>query len=570
MPTGWRGIFLLPFWRSGRPFARLVRHFLVRLARSEQDPAATEVELGVGALLGLLSVPGAVTCFILLSKYSSFLNWYRFGRQPDYLAVSLPDKYLFLALAMSITGIVTVLKWDKILPDQQDYLNLAPLPVKPHAILLANAAAIAFAVLVFAVDVNAVPAILFPLFVTAAGQSSVAGFLQFVAVHAACVLAASIFTFCAVFAVLGAISAVLPREAFRAASSWLRGVLLVSFLALLVSGVAGPSALLRRLHTDPHSPVPFLPSLWFLGLYQSWQHRATPVLAGLAQSAAPYSLAVFALALFSYGLSYRRRFAATLEGGRRPSEQRVAAGLLWLLDLFAAGAGGFVRAGHCFTVRALLRNESHRVSVAVAVGIGWLVGWQAGPLAAPFSAAYVLILGLRLAFEMPAGAAAAWIFRAVLDPREHETLPLARRVILSFLTPLVLLPALALAWWSSGFPAALLHSLYLLALGMCLVELQLAGYRKIPLTCPTPGFRDRLPMLCLVQFLGFEFFTRAGFALEQWMLNAPWRLPLVPAAMLAAWYWNRRRLDDAREAGELEEGLTFENVQVQAVERLNL
>jgi len=45
---------------------------------------------------------------------------------------------------------------------------------------------------------------------------------------------------------------------------------------------------------------------------------------------------------------------------------------------------------------------------------------------------------------------------------------------------------------------------------------------------------------------------------------------LVPVAMLAAWYWNRRRLDDAREAGELEEGLTFENVQVQAVERLNL
>jgi hypothetical protein len=105
---------------------------------------------------------------------------------------------------------------------------------------------------------------------------------------------------------------------------------------------------------------------------------------------------------------------------------------------------------------------------------------------------------------------------------------------------------------------------------MCLVELQLAGYRKIPLTCPTPGFRDRLPMLCLVQFLGFELFTRGGAAMELWMLAAPLRFLLLPLAMLGAWLWNRRRLRDAREAGELEEGLTFENVRIPAVERLNL
>jgi hypothetical protein len=570
MPNEWRKIFSRPWWRNGRAFVRLVRHFLVRLVRSEEDPASSEVQLGVGALLGLLSVPGSMTCFILLDKYSSFLNWYRHRLPPDYFAVSLPDKYLFIALAMAITGIVTVLKWDKILPDAQDYLNMAPLPILPRSVLGANAAAIALAVLVFAVDVNAIPGIFFPLFVTASAGTGMAGFLQFAAIHAACVLGASIFTFGAVFAILGTISAVLPREAFRAASSWLRGILLLSFLMLLVSGFAGPQALLRRLSLDPHSPIRFLPSLWFLGLYQVWQHRPQAVLTGLAHSVGPGSLAVLALALLSCALSYRRRFAAALEGGRRPSDQRAAAALLWLLDLFATGANGFVRASHRFTVRALLRSESHRVCVAVAIGIGWLVAWHDGPLAAPFSAAYVLILGLRLEFEMPAGAPAAWIFRAVLDPREHETLPVARRVILSFLTPLVLVPALALAWWTAGFATAALHVLFLLAMGLCLAELQLAGYRKIPLTCPTPGFRDHLLMLCLVQFLGFEFFTRVAFAMEEWMIAAPWRLLFVPLAMLGAWYWNRSRLRDAREAGELQEGLTFENVHVPAVERLNL
>ena len=574
MPNGWRKIFSRPWWPDnpgkGRPFARLVRHFLVRLVRGEQDPASSEVELGVGALMGLLSVPGAMTCFLLLDKYSSFLNWFRHRVHQDFFVVSVPDKYLFLSLAMGITGIVTVLKWDKILPDGQDYLNLAPLPVRPRAILLANATAIAIAVLVFALDVNSVPAFFFPLFVATGAQWSFVAFLQFAAVHAVCVLSASIFAFGVVFALLGTVSAVLPRQAFRACSSWLRGLLLVSFLTVLGSGFAGPAALLRNLQLDPHSPVRFLPSLWFLGMYQAWQHRATPVMAQLAHFVAPGSLGVLALALLSYGLSYRRRFAATLEGGGRPSDQRTAAAILWVLDLFSARTSGFVRACHRFTVRAMLRDETHRLAIAVALGVGWLAAWQDGPLAAPLTAAYVLVLGLRLAFELPAGASAAWIFRAVLDPREHETLPVARLVILSFVTPLVLLPGLALAWWHNGLPVALLHVLYLLALVVCLSEVELAGYRKIPLTCPMPGFREHLLVQCLVQFLGFELFTRSGAALEQWMLAAPFRFLLVPLAMGGTWAWNQRRRRDARDAGELEEGLTFENIHVPAVERLNL
>jgi hypothetical protein len=570
MPNGTLIRFSLPFWRSDRPFARLVRHFLVRLVRSEQDASSSEVQLGAGALLGLLAIPGAMTSFILLDKYSTFLSWMRGHLHQDVFVISAPDKYLFLTLGMAITGIVTVLKWDKILPDAQDYLNLAPLPIRPRTVLAANAVAIAIAAVVFAIDVNGMPAILFPLFVSTGGELNFADFLRFVAVHAACMMLASLFTFGAVFAILGAISAVLPRQVFRAASSWLRGIFLVAFLALLVSGVAGPVALLRALGKDPHSPARFLPSLWFLGLYQVWQNRPQAVMAALARNVAPGLLAVLLLVILSYGLTYRRRFAAAMESVRRPTEQRASMALLWCLDLFAAGADGFVRAAHRFTVRALLRSESHRLCVAVALGVGWLSGWQSGPLGAPFAAAYILILGLRLAFELPAGVPAAWVFRAVLDPREHETLPVARRATFSFLTPLVLLPAFALAWWSNGLLVALLHLLYLTALTISLAELQLSGFRKIPLTCPTPGFRDHLLMLCLVQFLGFEFFTRGGFAMEQWILDAPWRLLVVPLVMVGAWYWNRRRLHDAREAGELEEGLTFDNVHAQVVERLNL
>jgi len=554
------------------PFGRLVSQFLARTVRGSvpvnQGSADSEFDLGIGGLLGLLATPGAFTCFLLLDKYSALLNWMRSRRQDIYL-VSLPDKYLFIALAMAVTGIVTVLKWDKILPDSQDYLNLAPLPVHRRIILLANAAAIAIAVLVFAVDVNAVPTFLFPLFVCASGQTSVAEFLRFAGVHFTCVLLASFFSICAVFAVLGTLAAVLPRETFRAVGSWIRGIVLLALIALLLTGFAGP-ALLRHLELAPGSAVRFLPSLWFLGLYQSLQHRATPVLAGLAYSALEGTAAAFLLMAVSYAGSYRRRFAGVLEGGPRPSEQRLIALLLAFLDFCSYRAAGFPRACHRFAVRALLRSEPHRLAISVSIGLGWLMASQGSAQAAPLSAVYLLILGIRLAFELPAGVPANWIFRAVLDPRSNETLPVARRVILSFLIPLVLLPALALAWWRAGWAIAIMQTVYVLALSLCLIEIQLAGYRKIPLTCPMPGFRDNFLMLCFMQFLGFEVFTRAGAATEQWMLEHPLRLLILPALMYAVWRWNRNRIREAREAGEWEEGLTFENVPLRAVERLNL
>jgi hypothetical protein len=548
-----------------RPFSsyfRLVGHFLARLARSGNDAASTELELGVGGLLGLLAAPGAFSCLLLLDKYSTFLNWMRGRLHTDLYVASLPDKYLFLSIAMAVTGIVTVLKWDKILPDAQDYLNLAPLPIRPRAILLANAAALAIAVLVFAVDVNGVSAVFFPLFVTAAAQTDFVAFLDFVAVHAACMLLASVFTFCAVFALLGTLAALLPREAFRAISCWVRGIVLVGFIALLLTGFAGPEA------------VKHLPSFWFLGLYQTWQHRATPEMTQAANTALAGVAAAFLLMVASYSLSYRRRYAAVLEGGRPPSKQPLVGLLPRFLDLFASRAASFPRACHGFVVRALLRNETHRLAIAVSLGLGWLLALeevsQGRPEQAPLVAAYLLILGLRLAFEFPAGVPANWVFRTVLDPRANESLGVARLVMLSFLTPFVLLPCLALTWWHSGFVVAALHTAYVLALSLCFMEILLAGYRKVPLACPMPGFRDNLLMLCLMQFLGFEVFTRMGAGMERWMFGQPVLFLLVPGLMVLAWLWHRMRLRDALEAGELEEGLTFENLRTPVVERLKL
>jgi len=557
MRTRLRRILLLPWARrplrrwTRRPFGRLVGHFLNKMVRGGQDDASSELELGAGAILGLLAAPGAFTSLLMLDKYSAFLNWMRGHLRDDLYVTSIPDKYLFLTVAMAVAGIVTVLKWDQILPDSQDYLNMAPLPIRSRTILLANSVAILAAVLVVAIAANAIPTVLFPMFVMAAARSTFTAFAGFAAVHAATVVLASIFSIASVFAILGALSAALPRETFRAWSPWLRGSLLIALLALLVSGFAGPPR------------VRFLPSVWFLGLYQIIQGRPTPFFASVAPWALRGLAAVLVTVLIAYSLSYRRRYAGILEGGPKPSDQRFLRVILHFFDVFAPKKAGFGRAAHAFIVRALLRNETHRLAIAVAIGMGWMAG-------SSLAAAYLLILGLRIAFELPAGVPANWIFRVTLDPQQNETLGVARRVMLSFLTPLVLLPCLVLGWWQLGPIYGVGHTLYVLALSLALSELLLAGYRKVPLTCPMPGFREHFLMLCLVQFVGFMIFTRAGDSLEKWMWVAPWRFVFVPAAMAAAWRWNQSRLADAREAGELQEGLTFENAAVTTVTRMDL
>ncbi len=568
-----------------KPFARLVQHFLARIVRGSDS--ASEFDLGIGPLLGLLAAPGAFQCFVMLDKYSSLLNFLRGRLREDLFSSSAPDKYMFLSIAMAITGIVTVVKWDQILPDTQDYLNLAPLPIRPRNILLANATAIAIAVLVLAVAVNCVSVLLFPMFVSGAAQPASIGVLDFVAAHALCVILASLFAFCAVFAILGTLAALLPRETFRACSAWLRGVILVAFIGLLLTGFAGP-VLIRRLELTRNSAVRLLPPMWYLGLYQSIQHRATPALANLAPLAGIGLTVAFGLMLLSYGFSYRRRFAGVLEGGHRPGGPSGLGFALAFLDCFSSRESGFQRASYRFVIRVLLRNEAQRFCISVSVALGWLLAFQSASsgltprphppswppevalLAAPLMTAYLLMLGLRLAFELPAALPANWIFRSTLPCLEHETVGIGRRVMLAFLTPLVLLPNLVLFSWRAGFQVAMLHTLYVLALSLCLIEILLSGYRKIPFTCLMPGFRENLLLRCLLQLLGFIAFTRGGAGLERWMLLEPVRFLLVPVAITAAYFWNQKRLRDARDAGELEIGLSFDSRLSPAIQRLRL
>ncbi len=570
-------------WSADRPFGRLVRHFLTRMTRAGQESASAEFEIGVGGLLGLLAVPGAFATLLLLPKYSSFLRMLRGMPLGDPYVESIPDKYFFIVLSMTITGFVTVLKWDKILPDQQDYLNLAPLPVTPRTIFLANATAILFAVTVFTVDVNAVSSFLFPAII-ATELSNSAVFLRFAGPHALCVLLAGGFTFCGVFAVMGGLETVLPRRVARACAPWVRGTLLVGFVLVLLTIFSG-TTLARRIGHDPDSLVRMLPPMWFLGLYQKLQPGVGSRLSELGEAGLVGVAVTFVLAALLCTLSYRRSFMGIPEGAGRPVRRSLPALGLHCFDLFSIGGDRLQQACHRFAVRALLRNDAHLVCLAASIGVAWLLAAlsastalapagttgdrliDAGLLAPPLAAAYLLSLGLRLSFDLPAGLGANWIFRVILGGNENNVAGVARRVIFSFLTPLILLPGFALysVLWDPG--TAAVHILYVLALSACLIELLLAGYRKIPLTCSLPPLRNRILMPLVLYGFGFLIFTWAGAAAENWMFRRPSRFLLVPAAMAAAWLWNKHRSEESEDRNP---SLTFEDLPPPALETLHL
>jgi len=565
------------------PFIRLVLHFLSRMASS----SSTDSELGLGALLGLIAAPGAFSSFLLLDKYSSLLAYIRRQHVSDPYLVSVPDKYFFIVLSMAVTGIVTVLKWDKILPDRKDHLNLAPLPIRLTTILFANATALLIAAAIFAVDVNAVSTVLFPAFVTAANHMPFYVSLQFAAAHALCVFLASSFAYCAVLAVMGALIALLPPRLFRSWFSWVRGLMLVMFVAFALTGFAG-SSLVRSFQNSPDSALRFLPPLWYLALYQSLQSRAGPALARLAKTGVEGVAIAFAVMAFSYLFSLRRTFSGIAEGSGKPPAWGLSSSVAKLLDWFSPAGAPFQQACHRFVIRGLLRNDGHCLAIGAAAGLGFVLAIEtaadslarATPLAGsvplpsllspPLIVSYLLICGLRIAFDLPAALPANWVFRAVLmqtDIEAAQTARVARNVILSFLISFVIAPCLLCYWAVIGLRLAALHTVFVLALSLLLIDMLLFEFRRIPLTCPSPPFRNHLIVLCLLYLLGFIAFTTVAADLEHWMLREPWRfLAVCPA--VAAVYWGIKRW--LRENRESDLRLAFEAAAASAIVTLDL
>jgi hypothetical protein len=557
----WRRLALRAARLRERPFSRLTVHFIGAIVSTGAESGEDDIQFGIGGILALLGLPGAFTSILLFDKYSSLLRFFRRNFHFDAYAQSLPDKYLFVVLSMVITGIVTVLKWDKILPNRQDYDNLAPLPIRMRDIFLANLLAIVLIVSIFALDVSAASTILFPG-VVMGERSSLAEYARFAGSHALSLFLASVFTFCACFSVMGILMALLPNNWFRKVSLYVRVLITACMLALLSTSFAVPMFIQKR----PDSWVRLLPSVWYLGLYQKLQGRVSPQLGLLGVLGLRAAAAAFAVALIGSALSYRRYFLRIPE-----SSDTVSTNERWSW-MWSSRATGFRPACYRFCMKALLRSEKHCIFFGGFVGLGVVAASQTAVsgkdlFSIPLILAYFVILGLRFVFEVPAELGANWLFKAILDSGKHESAAVARKLIWTFLLLLVIAPCLAGYSYVWGLQTGLLHTAYVAGASALLVEFLLLRFRKIPFTCSFPPFQDQLVPLFVVSLIGYYAFTAIGAGIERWMLADQVRFVGLPVLLAIAW-WTRRHLQE--DILEMDGSLIYQERVTAAVQRLNL
>lgn len=513
-------------------FRALIAHFARRLVLSSGEESDS-VDMSLGATLALLASPGVFIAFGLLDRYSSLLRYFR-GRPvaQDQYPMAVGDGYTLLVYSMAVTGLVTLWKWDRILPDPVDRLNLGPLPIPSRSLFLASLAAVAMVVGVFILDVNAGSMLIFPMVVTAE-QSAFAPFLRLTAAHLTILVLGSLFTFCACFSVMGTLVAAAPAAWFGRLSILFRAAAGFALLAMWLTSGRG-HAWLRMTRAGTATWQEWSPPVWFASLYGPIIGRGDLGPARLWQRALVGLAIVAAVALAGYVIGYRRGMDGRLvrSAGRRRWPR-------WLLE---QGDTPLERAAFRFSLLTLWRSERHTLLVVAMLGAGLVVGGMRGdPLQIPFFAGFSLIVALRVAFRIPAMPPANWPFRLLAVAAGNEPVQVARRLLWLHFGGLVLLPAAVFSPWEVVVVALLIDAV--------LIEVVLLDFRQIPFTVPAAGFRNTRLVHALLVLLGLGVVPWAGGWTAEWAGRRPLRM-LLPMAVTAGLFYFRRDAADALTIGK--------------------
>src|SRR5579884_610072 len=461
-----------------RPFPRLIAHFASGIFETGRDFGESDLNMGIGGLLAILALPGGFISIMLFDKYSSLLRWVRHHARQDLYTVSMPDKYFFLVFSMVVAGVIVALKWDRILPGRQDYDNLAALPLRARTLFLANTAAVLLLSAIFIIDINAAATLLYPM-VVLAESGSLLEYIRFAGVHILSMALASAFSMFALLALMAALMSILPPRLFRRVSMAVRLAAILALILMLCTSFTVPPAI-QKLPSNPGSAIRLLPPVWFLAIYQRMQGHAGPALSELADRGLISTAAALALTLLFSAISYRRHFLRILESPSTPARAGGAANFIRFLDGWLLRTP-VERACYRFAMRVLLRSETHSILFCAFAGFGLVIASQSAigafsahealpapeSLAIPLTLAFFVIAGLRVAFDVPAALSGNWILRLLVDDRSREAAPLARRIVLSFLIPLVVTPTVAIYAWRYGAYIGIAHSAFVLS--MCVL-----------------------------------------------------------------------------------------------------
>jgi hypothetical protein len=531
--------------RLRTPHVLLTTHFLRQFL--ENDLISPESDRSQ-----LLAVVGAilVSLTLFVSVMMSF-NYVMVVWTPGQAAVlSLNDKFFYLALAMIVTALVAASQWDALAIDARDAAILEPLPVATGTIRRAKLTAVAILGAAVAVAVNAFPSIVFPsLLVYNYRQMSLVAMLGLIVTHAMVTVVAAAFGYLAVIALRETLVAMLGPRWFTRVSPWAQGVLIVMLggsLLLL------PPAATRIAQRGFEGWRAMSPPMWFLGAYEMTaggviadlpRTRMTPRQANNDHLASTtyrerrgHFPAMAGRAGLAIGLTFLVAAGAYIWNARRlPSLGPTASPAFrrrWRLGGRLANAlvlrHAAARAGFYFTLAAMWRSNTHRLTLACAAAAGLamavvvlsssklqLGGGASSRLLSMQPLLYgALLVGFRHVIRVPAELRANWGFQLAWRGRDRAFVAGVKCAAVVALVLPALAAVLPLFVFVLGIPLALMHAALGLAGAIVLLEALMLTYDKVPFTCtylPSENMKALAPVYAIAFLVGASLFARMQY-----------------------------------------------------------
>jgi len=535
----WMGLFERTLAAAGegtRPFLTLTRHFFHRFFQNDFVDFEDQMKEQMIMVIAILAVFFGQAANAALFSYS----FEPFG-SPAWLDAWIPKTY-FLSLFMTLMGFMTVLEWDVVFPDSRDYLNLMGLPIRMRTWFASKFASFLLFIGMFSLGSNIMAVFVIPYHLSSFKQGDMA-FLAAVGVgHIVSSVLAGLFIFLAIVGIQGILMTLLPSGLFRRVSGFVRFLLIVGFLVLFLSHIAGSFGFIYRkgfswfegLKKPGATWGCLFPPLWFTGIHE--------VIIGnndrffLAQTHAGIAGIVGYIFLFfmTFAVSYARQIRKSIEVKiRRDPFGRAKRSLAALFNAVIL-RNPTERAVFAFSVKTFLRSNRHKIQLGsymacgvalimillASAGIGQRFFDPRSPIVAaiPLILSFFLLAGIRLLINVPVMVGANWIFRITeaLDGKNYF-IGVKKAVAAVALIPLhaVLLGAYAPVW---GWKDAGRHLGFCLLASLLLTKILFFRHSKIPFAC------TYVPMKAKAYFRWFL----SGLA----FLAYAWLLPLLERSLM--------------------------------------
>jgi hypothetical protein len=496
-------------------FGELVRHFFGRFFDKESLSPQGQPEAGMIQTLGMLAPPGGFVCILMMVLHPQ--RWDLVGL-----------RFLFICYSMIAMGVVMVFEWDALFPDRRDYLILTPLPLRTVMLFAAKMASLGIFLAIFVAAINSFGVLLWP------GVESRGSFLSVAGTHLAVMTAAGLFSALAIAALQGILVAVFRGAAYRRISICAQTAVMTALIMFLfLSPLMGSS--IGQLCQSNSPALRWFPGFWFAGLYEQLRPAvsrpgirvaAEQVLSGLGPLAVRsiwIALTIFTVAFLpGYRGHARRVLEAPEPNPKGPGRIRRlfnAAINRLLRDPVECGVFHFIG-------ETIVRSLKHRLFLATYGGFGAALvaimlasGGSLRRVALTLS--FILISGLRAAFNFPSDLRANWAFQVSETSSVAAYVRATRKwVMLCAILPLFLLLA-AIDAVSAPWMAAMFHFAFGVTLSIVLMEALFTGFHKVPFTCSHFPGKMNLVFLSVLYVFGFTLYSSYMASLEEWLWAAP-------------------------------------------------